>query len=156
MTETTTKLVMGILVIIVGLVLLPVLTATLNPLTSENRFLCNGNVSGTGVYSAVCTLGGTFTDAPANGRTLTIGSPVEFNPDSANRPALSGSGLGFTVAATATAAAATAAQTGPVTWAPSVGTAAIALLRILPLVFTIGLVAGGICYFVSAARSCKS
>lgn len=140
----------GVISIIVGILLIPVLTSSLSAMTEENRFTCRGNVTGTGVYTAYCTLSGTFTKNPAAGRALVISSPPVFTPDSANSPSLSGSGLGFTVATSPTAAAATAAQRGPVAWAPGVGVQVTSLLEILPMLFAVGLVIFGVSLFVGA------
>lgn len=151
MAGTTTRLVSGILVIIVGLVLLPVLTGALNPVTQENRFICSGNATGSGAYSAYCTQNPFRSTTTLTG-AYSLGTSPSFTSDSANEPALTGNGLGFSQAATAVAAAASAAQSGPVVWAPTTGTATISLLQILPLVFTIGLIVGGIYQFVQVAR----
>ena len=155
MGSTTSKLVGGLLTLIVGLVLVPVLTSAMTPITQENRFLCTGDITGGSPYSAYCTLnsGETFARAPANGGKLTIGRPVAFADNTESRPALTGAGLGFTVAASATKAAVNAAQSGTVAWAPSGGTATASLLDILPLVFAVGLVSLAVWQFVSVARS---
>lgn len=152
---TTTKLVTGLLVIIVGLVLLPVLSTSLNTVTEENRFICRGDITGGDEYDVYCTQDGNtrVTSAPFAGATaFTIPATPVFTADSESSPALTGGGLRFTYNANRQAAALSAAQSGPVIWAPSVGSNTVALLDILPLVFTVGLVVFGVYQFVSVAR----
>lgn len=146
MSGTTTKLVTGILVVIVGLVLLPVLTTSLETVTRENRFVCTGGTpSGTNDWSVYCTLTGTFTTEPANARTLTLGTPLVYEQGATRQGTQPAAGSTFTVGNRAAAA-------GTAVWAPSVGANTVSLLQILPLVFAVGLIVFGVYQFVSVAR----